>query len=258
MKAYVLKNGTLIGPRKGIIDDCPDDPSITIATPIYCVLFEHPDGYILFDAACHDDAARQSPFILNALDMKEEEKLLNRLAEINVKPEDIKYVILSHMHADHSGYIEKFPNAEIYVSDREFRNTVKDYALGVSRSGPDVEYWISCKLNWKLIPDEEKTLELAEGITILNLGSGHSYGMLGLLAQLPKTGKILIVGDAIYTSENLGPPVKLPGIIQDPVGYQTTVDYVTDLAKKENAQIWFGHDIEQYKNFIASGDGCYE
>ena len=256
MQVYVLNNGVLKGGKQGILASAgPDEPAVL---PVYTVLVKHPDGYIIYDAACHDEKARQDPFIFDSLHMKEEERLLNRLAEINVTPEEIKYVVLSHMHADHSGYIEQFPNAEICVSENEFTNSIKEFALGISKSGGDIAHWIKCKLNWKLLPDNEKTIKLLDGVTIYNFGCGHSYGMLGLLLDLPKSGKILVVSDAVYLSENLGPPRQLPGIILDKDGYLGTLDFIESLAKDENAVVWFGHDIGQFGALIKSTEGYYE
>lgn len=36
------------------------------------------------------------------------------------KPEDIRTVVLSHMHVDHTGYLYLFPHAEIIVQEKEF------------------------------------------------------------------------------------------------------------------------------------------
>ena len=256
MQVYVILSGVLKGGKQGLLASAgPEEPAVL---PVYTVLVKHPDGYVLYDSACHDIKERQDPFIFDSLHLKDEERLLNRLADIGVAPEEIKYIVLSHMHADHFGYIDQFPNAEICVSENEFTYAVKEYALGVSKSEADMAHWIKCNLNWKLLSDGEKIIELLDGVTIHNFGRGHSYGMLGLLIDLPKTGKVLVVSDAVYLSENLGPPRQLPGIILDEDGYLGTLDYIETLAKNENAVIWFGHDMEQNDTLIKSTEGYYE
>jgi glyoxylase-like metal-dependent hydrolase (beta-lactamase superfamily II) len=37
----------------------------------------------------------------------------SQLAELDLKPDDIRYVGLSHLHADHSGNAALFPNATV-------------------------------------------------------------------------------------------------------------------------------------------------
>jgi len=162
------------------------------------------------------------------------------------------------MHPDHWGFIDKFPNAEIIVADEEFTNSIKLFALGKSPFAKDIDYFIKAKLKWKLIPSQDKTTKLMDGITIYNFGRGHSFGMLGLLIDLPKSGKKLVISDAIYTSENVGPPVREPGICFDREAWLATMNYIIKLAKEINAEIWYGHDLEQYKGMIKSTEGCYE
>jgi glyoxylase-like metal-dependent hydrolase (beta-lactamase superfamily II) len=41
------------------------------------------------------------------------------LAEVGLTPADIDTILLTHMHFDHSGDVERFPNAVVYVQERE-------------------------------------------------------------------------------------------------------------------------------------------
>lgn len=257
MKVYIMENGICSGGPKKDLVAC-DDPKETITFQCYTVLVKHPDGYVLYDAACHTDPERQIPLILDTLSMREEDEPLNRLAQLKVKPEEIKYLVLSHLHPDHWGHIDKFPNAEIIVSDDDFTGTMKAYALGQSPFKKDLEYFIKAGLKWKLIPGDQKTMELMDGVTIYNLGRGHTFGILGLLLDLPKSGKKLLVSDAIYTRENVGPPVRVPGICFDREAWQATLENTIRLAEELKAEIWYGHDLEQFKGMIKSTEGCYE
>jgi len=75
---------------------------------------------------------------------------------------------------------------------------------------------------------------------------------------LPSKGGIILASDAVYTKENYGPPVKLPGILYDSIGFSKTVEKIRRYAKKTNSEVWFGHDAEQFKTFIKSTEGYYE
>ncbi|MDR3271376.1 MAG: N-acyl homoserine lactonase family protein [Peptococcaceae bacterium] len=257
MKVYVLDNGINHGHPRNDIVQC-DDPKATISFQSSTVFIQHPDGNILFDAACHRDPERQISFILEALQMTEEQKPVNRLAQLGVKPEEIKYLVLSHLHPDHYGFLDAFPQAEISVADDEFTYMMKDAALGVVPFFKDFEVFIKANLKWRLIPPDVKTTKLVDGVTIYNFGRGHSYGMLGLFLELPKSGNKLLVSDTIYTSENLGPPLKPPGICRDVENWKATTNYVVQLAKDLQAEIWFGHDLKQFEGLIKSTEGYYE
>ena len=81
------------------------------------------------------------------------------------------------------------------------------------------------------MPHEDE-LELAKGVKILNFGPGHAWGLLGLHVELPGEGGIILASDAVYTSESLGPPVKMPGIIYDSIGYLNAVEKIRKYAER--------------------------
>ncbi|NLL51907.1 MAG: N-acyl homoserine lactonase family protein [Peptococcaceae bacterium] len=257
MKVYVMANGMNHNSIKNDLVSC-DDPKETFSFPSWTVLIQHPEGNVLFDAAAHQDPERQQiKEIMENLHMTEEDLPVNRLAQIGVKPEDIKYLVLSHMHPDHYGFVEEFPNAEIIVSEDEFTYMMRDYALNRIPFTKDFDYLIKCRLKWKLIPGQDKTYKLMDGVTVYNFGKGHSYGMLGLLLEL-KSGNKLLVSDAIYTAENVGPPVRQPGICRDLEGWLASMNYILQLAQDLQAEIWYGHDYNQFNSLIKSTEGYYE
>ena len=45
-----------------------------------------------------------------------------QLQKIGLKPDDIKYVVPSHLHLDHGGNVGKFPNSTIVVQRDEIQN----------------------------------------------------------------------------------------------------------------------------------------
>jgi glyoxylase-like metal-dependent hydrolase (beta-lactamase superfamily II) len=272
MKLYVLATGVL-----------PQDKSVLIAgltqateqnrtpvpvwslTPTYAVLIEHPKGYVLFDTSVNPDgvskrftkAFREA----NNYTAADEEQFPARLARLNVKPDDVKYIVVSHMHYDHSGNLEMFPNSEIFVNEDEFSHAFKTFGLNCDIGiyvWEDLHQMAQKKLHWNLIPREVETKTILPGITVYNFGPGHSYGMLGLLVELPVTGNILLVADAIYTSTNYGPPLRPPSIIYDSIGWARTTEKIRTIAAEKNARVWFGHDEDQLKNLKKSTEGFYE
>jgi len=255
MKLYILGNGMNHNSLKHELVDC-EDKTETFSFPVWTALIVHPEGNLLFDAACHKEDW-QVPFIRQNLQMADEETPMRRLEQIGMTPEDINFILLSHMHPDHHGFIDRFPNAEIIVSDDEFTNMIKLYALGKLDFEDDLTYFIKKKLNWKLYPSEQKTQKLMEGVTIYNFGRGHSFGQLGLFLEL-KSGNKLLISDVIYMSENVGPPVREPGRCMDMPAWHRHVEEVPKLAKELNAEVCYGHDLAQFESFIKSTEGYYE
>ncbi|PES95262.1 MBL fold metallo-hydrolase [Priestia megaterium] len=273
-KVYVLDTGTMKMDKNNMIAqhnpatiDNPNPPAEFVEFPVYAVLIDHPEGKILFDTGCNPDAMGKEgrwPEGIQKLFpsfQSEECYLINRLEQLKIRPEDIKYVVASHLHLDHAGCLELFTNAEIIVHDSELANVMKMFALTRDMGGyiwADVMAWIQKQLRWRTIKPHEKEVELVSGVKIINFGPGHAYGMIGLVIDLPGTGNLLLASDAIYTAESYGPPVKPPGILYDSIGYMSTVEYIRSLAKQHNATIWYGHDEKQFKSLVKSTEGYYD
>jgi N-acyl homoserine lactone hydrolase len=257
MKIYVIENGVAPDmPRENLVrTGAPVDPKDVVSIPIMTFLIDHPEGLVLYDTGFSERSPKSWPF-------SNDELVLNRLTQIGVRPADIRYVICSHLHLDHAGGLEYFPESEIVVSDAELTNVARLYFLNqlafpcVVKA--DVDAWVRASLRWRPVGDEGNVVKFLDGIHLLSFGSGHSFGMLGLLLELPKTGNIILTSDAIYCKGNLGPPVRPPGVIRDPEGYKKTVNRILQIAAEYHAKLWFGHDMAQFNELIKSDAGYYE
>lgn len=273
-RVYVMDNGRMSMDKNWMIAmhnpasvDNPNAPAEFVEFPVYTVLIDHPEGKILFDTACNPNAmgsdGRWGKETQKMFPIVADEScwLHNRLEQLGVGPKDIKYVVASHLHLDHAGCLEMFTNATIIVHEDELNGTLQTYASNQKEGAyvwGDIDAWIKNNLQWQIVKQDEDNLLLAEGVSVLNFGSGHAWGMLGLHVTLPETGGIILASDAIYTAESFGPPVKPPGIIYDSLGYTKAVERIRRLAKETNSQVWFGHDANQFKAFRKSTEGYYE
>lgn len=101
------------------------------------------------------------------------------LAELNLTPQQIDKVLMTHLHFDHVAGLVKnngdklisaFPNAEIIVERREWE------AIQQPMKRTQGTYWED---NWKTIKDQvvifDSYYEAAEGIELFHTG-GHSFG----------------------------------------------------------------------------------
>ncbi|AQQ55452.1 AhlS family quorum-quenching N-acyl homoserine lactonase [Planococcus lenghuensis] len=273
-KLFVMDNGTMRMDKNWMIAmhnpatiDNPNAQTEFVEFPVYTVLIDHPEGKILFDTACNPNSmgpeGRWGPVTqkMFPINMPEECYLPNRLEQLGVRPEEVKYVVASHLHLDHAGCLEIFTNAKIIVHEDELNGTLQTYARNTAEGAyiwADIDAWIKNNLQWQTIKRTEDNLQLAEGIRLLNFGSGHAWGMLGLHIEMPETGNIILASDAIYTAESFGPPIKPPGILYDSVGYSAAVEKIRRIARETNADVWFGHDADQFRNFRKSTEGYYE
>lgn len=274
IKLYVLDNGRMrmdknlmiAGSNQATLDN-PNAPNEMFEFPIYTVFIDHPEAKILFDTACNPNSMGENGRWINqtqkAYPYTADEScyLPNRLEQINVDPSEVDYVVASHLHLDHAGCLEYFTNATVIVHDDELNGTMQTYARNQKAGAyiwADIDAWIKNDLTWKTIKPYEDNLEIVKGVKVLNFGSGHAWGMIGLEVETQELGTLILASDAIYTAESMGDILKPPGILYDSIGWARSVEKIKKLAKEKNAQIWFGHDGNQFEGFRKSTDGYYE
>lgn len=118
--------------------------------------------------------------------------LLDALAQQGLNPEDIRHVIISHLHFDHILNLPLFRQAEIYISQAEL-----DYAENVSRGSKQdpaiFDLWPELIKDRK-IHSFQGELQLDEAFRLLHL-PGHTPGCLALFYSGPET--VAICGDVI-------------------------------------------------------------
>jgi glyoxylase-like metal-dependent hydrolase (beta-lactamase superfamily II) len=268
MKLYVIKSGTLYMTASAVVnkdnlttEQAYADTNI-MPLPVYGVLIQHPEGNILFDAGLHlEDRQIEAMKTAFVTDDGNKDFFLNNISKI-VDPADVNHIVLSHLHPDHTGFIDRFPDAQIYAGqDALTEYFEKEGVKDDSFIGADVEAWMEAGLKWNLVRGElHEEIKLVDGISMIRFGDGHSYDMITLLVELPETGNIILASDLAHTLSNLGPPTIKPCSVMmvDEEGYVSSHKYLLELAEKKNAQIWVGHDKDQFEGLIKSDEGFYE
>ncbi len=176
-------------------------------------------------------------------------RLEDELSKVNISPEDIDCLVLSHLHYDHSGNVKLFKNTRagqnIIISKGEaleaFPNVCMD-ANGVSGAYLREEFVMN-GIGYQTI--EEDTW-LSDGI-FLFIQVGHTPGVIGLMVKTEKNGNMIFTSDAVYSALNFGPPVVLPGLCTDPAAYKENILRLQKMQKEYKAKIYFGHDLEGFK-----------
>ena len=243
--------------------DYPDRPNTMVELPIQAFLIESDHGYMLYDTGCHAKTMTERwPEFLKTVSPwfgDETTTPMYILDKMGIRNDEIKTIIISHMHNDHAGNIEYFPKAHYMVSKNEFAACVTSYALHNMNSSyvwNDIDHWIKQPIDWELIEEEDGDVEVIPGVTIINLGSGHCPGVLALKVDLENTGSVILTSDACFTKgnfENLATPSNL----YDGIGWRRSLKKLRRIAKESNATVFYGHDIEQF-NTLKKAPECYD
>ena len=217
-------------------------------SPHTMVIIEHPaEGWILWDLGSRPDSAETWPEHITRFDRYEGSKELDiehQLANLGLKTDDIRYVVLSHLHMDHTGYIELFKDtAEFFVSRVEMMHACAAVMNSEDRSshGWYIREEVLCPV--KKYHYIDRDTEIFEGITLITL-PGHTPGCLGCILEL-ESGTRILTGDAVYGDFVFHGA--LPGNVQDPLSYRESIRKIKDYQKQHNAEIWFSHDPDQFE-----------
>jgi glyoxylase-like metal-dependent hydrolase (beta-lactamase superfamily II) len=73
---------------------------------------------------------------------------------------------------------------------------------------------------------------------------GHTPGHQSLLVKLPKTGALVLSGDAVHFKSNWDNR-GVPSGNTDKEKTVSSMQRISDLLAKENAQLWINHDKAQ-------------
>ena len=244
-RLYVFSSGALtIG--KGILQNlAPNDPPIKIPVGFYVI--KHPKGNVLFDTGNNDriitdpgywGAAFKSLTPVNTPDVA----IDAQLKKIGLSPDDIKYVVVSHLHLDHGGNVGKFPNSTIIAQKDEVLNafwpqpgTGGPYMIGdvMPLRAPNSNY-----------PNAVKMLQLEGDYDIFGDGS---MVVKRWVAHTPGR-TIILTGDNVYFRENVEKNLP-PNIVlaYKPDGYYSAYEWIRHMMATQKADYFTAHDPDAFK-----------
>ena len=255
-RLYAFSSGALtIG--KGILQNfAAVDPPIQIPVGFYVI--KHPKGNILFDTGNNDKiitdpgywgAAFNSLKPVNTPDVA----IDVQLKKIGLTPDDIAYVIPSHLHLDHGGNVGKFPRSTIVVQKSEIQNA---FWPEPGTGGP---YFIGDVLPLRAAdsnyPNAQKIIQLEGDLDLFGDGSvvvkrfvAHTPGSQIATVKLKNTGLIVLTGDNLYFKENFEKNIP-PNIVlaYDPAGYYRFYEYLRQVLATNKGEYFTAHDPDAYK-----------
>ena len=208
------------------------------------VLIKHPKiGFVLFDTGYSKEfynATQKIPYLIygkiTPVVINENDSIKFQLEKAGISSDEIKYIIISHFHADHISALKDFENSKFLCLESAYKNIKDKNGLIALKEGflPNllpydfknrVEFIKNKKIDNKYEPFGE-IYDIFGDKSVLGVDlSGHAKGQLGIIID-----DTFFVSDACWYSkayrENTPPPLWIRLLFGNNKEYLKTLDNI--------------------------------
>jgi glyoxylase-like metal-dependent hydrolase (beta-lactamase superfamily II) len=198
IRLYTLDCGLTEFKDADVFSDTGEYAGKYMALPTPCYLIRHGSDWLLWDTGLSDKLAAEphgKEIFGGRFSVKR--TLASQLAALGVKPDQITYVGLSHLHFDHTGNIGLFSKSTFLIAADELAAArAKKPPFGVDPAS------IAPLAKRKVEAFDLDHDVFGDGSVTMLTTPGHTKGHCSLLVKLPKSGPVLITGDLYHTRLN--------------------------------------------------------
>jgi 4-pyridoxolactonase len=236
-------------------------PSGDIRFPVFSVLIDHEEGLFVYDTGF--DLLHMQTYVPGDQPLQTPEQTLPaQIAKTGFRPEDVTQVLSSHLHIDHCGGHEFFPQAVVVCHEDEYAQAMRP-ALFERMSYSDLSYDPALEAKRDGLPADDARrspqyrlvsgdTRVAEGVTLVET-PGHSAGHYSLLVELQGRQPMLFTGDAAMTPRNLEMMV-IGGFHLDPVKGTESLARLKSLQAEYDAELFFSHSMPEFETWKKAPD----
>jgi N-acyl homoserine lactone hydrolase len=208
-----------------------------------CYLIRHAKDWLLWETGVSDSIAAMPDGLVvgnGMLTLHVHKTLRSQLQELGVAPTDVTHLGFSHFHGDHVGNANLFTAATLYVQQAEY-----DAAFGpdAAKSGFNPAFYNKLRDSRMVKLDGDYDL-FGDGSVMIYSTPGHTPGHQSLLVRLPKTGPVLLSGDAVHFRENWENR-RVPARNFNKEQSLASMEKLAQILEREHATLWINHDKPQ-------------
>ena len=154
-----------------------------------CYLIRHGDEYLLWDTGQAMNAGAVAPKV----------SVVDQLAKLNLKPEQKKYVGISHYHGDHTGQLDSFRQSTLLIGSGDWAAVSAPNPAPLVNA-PPFTHWVKNGGKYEALAGDKDVF--GDGTVMILNTPGHTPGHHSLLVKLAQKGNMLITGDVVHFHEN--------------------------------------------------------
>jgi N-acyl homoserine lactone hydrolase len=201
-----------------------------------CYLIRHGDQYMLWDTGV-PGALVDRPDSNPVLTARLRSRIVDQLARIGVRPDQIGTIGISHYHFDHVGQAADFPRARLIMGAGDIA-ALRSGAPRMREMAESLRPWLQGGANLTEARGDVDVFE-DRSVTMLNL-PGHTPGHYGLLVRLA-SGPVLLSGDAYHFTEQVQRR-GVPPFNTNRAESLASMDRLDRLARNLNARLIIQHE----------------
>jgi glyoxylase-like metal-dependent hydrolase (beta-lactamase superfamily II) len=222
-----------VGARTGPglrFSDTYDFEGLKVQVVYSCYLIKHGDDYMVWDAGFAKGAGPQAP----------KESIPEQLAKLELKPDSIKYVGISHYHGDHVGQVDSFPKSTLLIGKADWE-ALTDPAKATPMASPATfTPWIKGGSKVEPVTGDKDVFD--DGTVVMLNTPGHTPGHHSLLVKLQEKGYVLLTGDLAHFQENYDTN-GVPTFNTDHTHTLGSLDRFKKIAANLKATVIIQHDV---------------
>ena len=134
-------------------------PGLKVDFVFSCYLIKHGNEYMMWDTG-YGPKAEQAP----------KQTVVEQLAKVNVKPEQIKYVGISHYHGDHTGQVASFPQAMLFIGKGDW-DALSSPKPAANLNADRFAHWLTG--GGKVEPQSADKDVFGDGSVVMQIGRAH-------------------------------------------------------------------------------------
>jgi glyoxylase-like metal-dependent hydrolase (beta-lactamase superfamily II) len=194
-----------------------------------CYLVKHGDDYMVWDTGFAPGSNPNAP----------KTGLTDYLAQVKVTPEKVKYVGISHFHADHTGQLAPFAAATLFIGKGDWDGiNATPPVQGANAAG--FKDWMGGARKVEPLTGDKDVF--GDGTVVILRTPGHTPGHSSLLVRLKEKGPVILMGDLAHFHENYDSN-GVPSFNFDRAQTVASLERVKKIAANLKATIIIQHDL---------------